>query len=120
MHFHPYQAEWIQVLEGRLSVDIEGKELILTPEHGEFRIQPWESHRLYPPPNDGSELTKFILSGAKTAEAYRLDTLFFSNWYGYQDEIVMMGKRPDPIQVISVCVAFLPPKRLLLTGAADV
>lgn len=31
-------------------------------------------------------MTRFLLWGEKTGEAYRLDTVFFENWYGYQDE----------------------------------
>lgn len=60
----------MEVTQGRLAVEIEGRERILTSEDGVVAIKPWAHHRLYPPPNDGSEVTRFILSGAKTKEQY--------------------------------------------------
>ncbi|KAI1097236.1 hypothetical protein F4804DRAFT_328183 [Jackrogersella minutella] len=35
--------------------------------------------------------TQFILSGQETAELFKLDTVFFQNWYEYQDEIIRTG-----------------------------
>ncbi|KAI9784389.1 MAG: hypothetical protein M1816_000860 [Peltula sp. TS41687] len=104
-HFHPYQEEYIEVLEGRLSVEVEGRERVLAPEDGKVCVRPWTNHRLYPAPNDDGDgatpiTTRFLLSGEQTREMFRLDTVFFQNWYGYQDQVVMEGKRMDPIQVI--------------------
>lgn len=47
----------------------------------------------------------FLLSGQETGEQFRLDTLFFRKWYGYQDEIVMRERKIELIQVM--CVHFL-------------
>lgn len=102
LHFHPYQDEYMQVLEGRLCVEVEGLETVLTPDHGEFTVKAWSHHRLYPPPAHGAESCRFILSGAETNEAFRLDNVFFSNWYGYQDDVVLNGKEFDLIQVLSM------------------
>lgn len=46
----------------------------------------------------------FLLSGQDSGEPFRLDTMFFQNWYGYQDEVVMRGGGMDLIQVM--CVSF--------------
>ncbi|KAF2014437.1 hypothetical protein BU24DRAFT_481897 [Aaosphaeria arxii CBS 175.79] len=103
LHFHPYQDEYIQVIEGRLYVEIDGVETLLTPTHGEVTVKAWSNHRLYPPPPtaDG-EKCKFILSGADTPHAFRLDNVFFSNWYGYQNDVFLNGKKYDLIQLLSM------------------
>ena len=106
-HFHPYQKEYMQVLEGRLCIEIEGCERVLGPDDGEVSVEPWANHRLYPPAtgqkeDEGAALTRFLLSGGETMEVFRLDTIFFQNWYGYQDEVVMRGAKMDFIQVMSV------------------
>ncbi|KAI1466786.1 uncharacterized protein F4812DRAFT_65906 [Daldinia caldariorum] len=118
LHFHPHQEEYIQVLEGSLAVEIEGEETILLPDRGELRVRPWTNHRLYSPqklPGEAEEgayrvstasrdqrKTVFLLSGAQTSEVFQLDTMFFQNWYGYQDEMVMSGKEPSLI--ITMCM----------------
>ncbi|KAF2113911.1 hypothetical protein BDV96DRAFT_577283 [Lophiotrema nucula] len=102
MHFHPHQKEWIQVLEGALGVDVGAESYILTSTDGEFCVRAWEHHRLYPISNTASNVTRFILSGSRTDEKYRLDTLFFSNWYGYQEECYQNEKKYDMVQVLSM------------------
>ncbi|KAI1651489.1 uncharacterized protein F4817DRAFT_356002 [Daldinia loculata] len=91
LHFHPYQEEYVQVLAGRLAAEVNGREVILIPSDGEFCLRPW--------PMDST--TKFLLSGQQTLKAFKLDNVFFQSWYAYQDEIVIGGKKPNPIQVIS-------------------
>ncbi|GAW18378.1 hypothetical protein ANO14919_078530 [Xylariales sp. No.14919] len=114
LHFHPYQEEYVEVLEGRLAVEVEGVEHVLGPSDGEFMLQPWCNHRLYSPVTDvreqakeyddawDGEKTVFLLSGQDTDEMFRLDTVFFENWYAYQDRIVVNGDRINPIQVMSM------------------
>ncbi|KAF2834223.1 hypothetical protein M501DRAFT_944649, partial [Patellaria atrata CBS 101060] len=101
-HFHPYQTEYFEVLEGRIIIEIEGKARIITPADGEVDIKPWVHHRSYPAPVTEQNITKFLMSGSVTKENYPLDTVFFQNWYGYQDQIVLYGEYPDPIQVFSL------------------
>ncbi|KAK4248350.1 hypothetical protein C7999DRAFT_40489 [Corynascus novoguineensis] len=116
-HFHPYQDEYVEVTRGRLVVEVEGREHVLTPATGEFVIPRWANHRLYPPPppspaaagtatgggdggdEDGKE-TRFLLSGEDTPRVFRLDAVFFENWYAYQDEVLLRGKSIDVLQVM--------------------
>ena len=124
-HFHPYQSEYMEVLEGRLGLEIEGCDRILGPGDGQVRVEPWTSHRMFPPPlQEGSKedgehtggTTRFILSGGETAELFRLDTVFFENWYRYQDEVVMGGGSMDLIQLLCVGCKFLPRLTLCTDG----
>ncbi|KAK4185134.1 hypothetical protein QBC35DRAFT_504344 [Podospora australis] len=102
VHFH-VQGEYIESLEGRLGLEIEGKELVLTPEHGRFDIEPFVNHRSYPISLDrqeqGQTTVKFLLSGEKTDNVAELNPIFFENWYKYQDDVVVNGKWIDLIQV---------------------
>ncbi|KAI1194518.1 hypothetical protein F5X97DRAFT_275392 [Nemania serpens] len=114
LHFHPYQEEYIEVLEGRLAVEVEGVEYVLSPKDGEFSLRPWSNHRLFSPVTDveegikgyddgwDGEKTVFLLSGQDTDEMFRLDTVFFENWYAYQDLIVVEGEKIDLLQVMSM------------------
>ncbi|KAI1308774.1 hypothetical protein F5Y03DRAFT_81682 [Xylaria venustula] len=114
LHFHPYQEEYIEILEGRLAVEVDGVEHILGPENGEFKLRPWCNHRLYSPVTDvqghamayeegwDGEKTVFLLSGQDTDEMFRLDTVFFENWYAYQDLIVVKGEKINLVQVMSM------------------
>ncbi|KAI1775118.1 hypothetical protein F4818DRAFT_417886 [Hypoxylon cercidicola] len=102
LHFHPYQEEYIQVIEGALIIEVEGGQHILRREDGEFRIAPWAVHRLYTPPEETtrSNTVRFVASGGKTREAFGMDLLFFENWYKYQDESMRNGGRIDLIQAM--------------------
>ncbi|KAI1499596.1 hypothetical protein F5X99DRAFT_274290 [Biscogniauxia marginata] len=116
LHFHPYQEEYIEVLEGRLAVEVEGRERVLGPDDGEFCVKPWTNHRLYSPvaevdekkqdnddaEEDNQEKTRFLLSGQDADAIFRLDTVFFENWYAYQDRIVVEGEKVDLVQVMSM------------------
>ncbi|PWY68374.1 hypothetical protein BO83DRAFT_400825 [Aspergillus eucalypticola CBS 122712] len=114
-HFHPHQEEYIEVLEGELCVDVGSQQYTLTPQSGRFCIRPWVNHRLYPPlfpalqrSNDamissgGGGIIRFLLSGQDTVETFKLDILFFMNWYGYQEETVVVGNNVDILQVMSM------------------
>ncbi|KAI0470909.1 hypothetical protein GGR56DRAFT_119959 [Xylariaceae sp. FL0804] len=46
--------------------------------------------------------TVLLLSGEASDEPFRLDTVFFQNWYAYQDQVVVKGERVDLIQVMSM------------------
>lgn len=102
--------EYIQVLEGILAVEVEGREHVLRPENGEFTVGPWTIHRLYtlpaarvgePSPED-SNIVRFMASAEKTLEVFKMDLLFFENWYKYQDEVIRRKQKIDIIQAICV------------------
>ncbi|KAI0114285.1 hypothetical protein F4776DRAFT_656682 [Hypoxylon sp. NC0597] len=104
LHFHANQDEYIQAVEGKVGVEIEGREHVLTRGGPEFLIQAWANHRSYPidpSRQEGAQKVKFLLSGEKTREVFQLSTLFFENWYKYQDEVIKTGGRIDFIQVLS-------------------
>ncbi|PYH70452.1 cupin domain-containing protein [Aspergillus vadensis CBS 113365] len=114
-HFHPHQEEYIEVLEGELCVDIGNQQYTLTPQSGRFCIRPRVNHRLYPPlfpaqqrsndvmiPSGGGGIIQFLLSGQDTVETFKLDILFFMNWYGYQEETVVVGENVEILQVMSM------------------
>lgn len=96
-------------------MEMEGVEHTLRPSDGEFKLRPWCNHRLYSPVTElevevkehddewDGERTVFLLSGQDTDEMFRLDTVFFENWYAYQDLIVVKGEKIDLVQVMSVC-----------------
>lgn len=104
-HFH-FQEEYIQVTEGTLAVEVEGKEVGLTAADGVFTVRPYVNHRLYPAllsSQNGGHITRFLLSGQKmAAQPYNMDVVFFENWYKYQDHVVVDGAPISLIQVLSV------------------
>ncbi|KAI1776758.1 hypothetical protein F4818DRAFT_411775 [Hypoxylon cercidicola] len=102
LHFHPYQEEYIKVLEGCLGVEVDGDVLTLTPSDGEFLVRPWQNHRLFPVMDSGTKTARFLLSGEETPEAFRLDALFFQNWYGYQDDMFLKDRKLNLIQVMNM------------------
>ncbi|ORY19263.1 hypothetical protein BCR34DRAFT_472123, partial [Clohesyomyces aquaticus] len=59
-------------------------------------------HRIYPAPISSHHTLKFLLSRSLTDKPYQFDSIFFQNWYGYQDQIVVMGEKFDIIQVLSM------------------
>ncbi|KAI7780127.1 hypothetical protein LA080_000046 [Diaporthe eres] len=103
MNFHSSQLEFMQVLEGRLCYEIEGKELVLTPEDGEVCIEPWTHHRLLPtPPTDGpsGRRSVVLLSSTDSDQVFKLDYIFYQNWYSYQEEFIIHGGSLSLLQVL--------------------
>lgn len=112
-HFHPYQCEFLEVLEGQMGLEIGGCDRVLRPEDGQVRVEPWTIHRLFAPPLQTREtrqpdkeaagrITRFLLSGEDTTELFKLDTIFFQNWYKYQEEVEKGRTRMNLIQVMCV------------------
>lgn len=101
-HFHPYQEEYFTVVQGELGVEIEGVERVLRPGDGELVVRRGANHRLCFPSdaNASTEPIRFYVSAERTATAFALDLTFFENWYGYQEEVVVHGKKLDMIQVL--------------------
>ncbi|KAK1561434.1 uncharacterized protein LY79DRAFT_595523 [Colletotrichum navitas] len=92
LHFH-LQEGYIKAIRGKLAVETEGKEIILTPWDGRFPIKPYVNHRSYPisasRQDDGSTKVAFLLSGEKTDNVFELNP----------DEVVINGAEIDLIQL---------------------
>ena len=97
--------------QGWLGIECSGVERVIGVKDGEVRFQKGEHHRLFPHfgreggREDGEKKTVFVLSGEESAEVFQLDTVFFQNWYGYQDRFVSEGKGPSLVQVMSVSLS---------------
>jgi len=103
VHFH-VQEEYIEALEGKMGLEIEGKELVLTPADGAHTIRPYVNHRSYPLPEsrqDGGKVVRFLLSGEKTSDVFELNTVFFENWYKYQNDVAVNGAKISLLQLFS-------------------
>jgi hypothetical protein len=94
------------MLEGEMALEVEGKEMLLTPDLGEFCVQRWTNHRIYPSASSrtesGPKKAVCLASGEQSALNFQLDFLFFENWYAYQDSLVVDGQKPDLIQIMTV------------------
>ncbi|KAI0802231.1 hypothetical protein GGR55DRAFT_683477 [Xylaria sp. FL0064] len=108
-HFHPYLEEYVEVLQGTLIVEVEGRAYRLEPGHPEFVVRRWQNHRLYhqepdQPHEGGAEdrIVRFLLSGEDTEEVFKLDKIFFQNWYGYQNDLAAGKTKFSLIQVMNV------------------
>ncbi|KAI1178071.1 hypothetical protein F4777DRAFT_141398 [Nemania sp. FL0916] len=102
LHFH-VQKEYIECTQGKIGLELDGNEHVLTADDGRFEIQPYVDHRSYPLPlsrqDAGVTTVKFLLSAEKTEAVFELNPIFFENWYRYQDEVVVRGARVDLVQV---------------------
>lgn len=126
MHFHPYQNEYIRVMEGKLVVDVDGHEHVRSANDDDFRVDAWTNHRLYPffvSGNTDAEDVKVLIWGQKTPEAFHEDILFLENWFKYQDDIVMNKKSISLLQILSVSYPFVRcylPRVRRLSSSKDV
>jgi len=102
-HFHPHSWEYMKVTSGRLTIEIEGVPKDYAAEDGEVCVPPGVHHCLYTKSEQPTKCVEFWLS-ARAAEEMpsRLDQVFFENWYGYQEDILLRGVKPDFIQVLSM------------------
>ncbi|KAK4183231.1 hypothetical protein QBC35DRAFT_394304, partial [Podospora australis] len=113
-HFHLYQDEYMEVLEGTLVVEADGEESLIRQGDAEFVVKKGVNHRLYPPRNSADsteeqrklaekeDKVRFLLSGEETPNPFKLDLVFFENWYAYQELLVIHGVKPDIIQILSM------------------
>ncbi|KAK4207584.1 putative 4-hydroxybenzoate polyprenyl transferase [Rhypophila decipiens] len=110
LHFH-VQEEYIEATQGKIVLEIDGVEKVLTPTHGRVTIPPYLHHRSFPAPlsaqgeGPDNHIVKFLLSGEKKSATqggggFEPNAVFFENWYKYQDEIVIHGGKVDLIQVL--------------------
>ncbi|TVY16166.1 putative oxidoreductase yanE [Lachnellula arida] len=104
VHFH-VQEEYIECIQGRMGLELNGKEKVLSPEVGRVSIKPYVNHVSYPlslpRQQDGNTVVKFLLSGERTDSVFELNPVFFENWYRYQDKVVVQGEAISLIQLLS-------------------
>ena len=109
VHFH-VQEEYIEAIQGRMGLELNGVEHVLTPTTGRVSIPPFVHHVSYPLSPErqepGTKEVKFLLSGERTDSVFELNPVFFENWYRYQDLIVTHGEKISLMQLFSV--SFLP------------
>ena len=102
LHFHPYQAEFFKIISGKVTIEVEGAERVLSAESGEVSIEPGPYHRLWPTPGSEENLI-FDLSASEAPDVPLIvDQCFFENWYGYQNDVLLHGEKLDIIQVMNV------------------
>ncbi|KAG6365905.1 hypothetical protein INS49_000081 [Diaporthe citri] len=102
-HFHPRQWEYFKVERGSLTVEIDGVPHDFTAADGEYALRPGPHHCLYGTPGQApGTAVEFWLSASPSGVAGELDQAFFENWYAYQEEVMLRGAAPDPIQVLSM------------------
>ncbi|KAI5862345.1 hypothetical protein GGS23DRAFT_94290 [Durotheca rogersii] len=105
IHLHANQDEYIQAVAGKLGLEIEGKELVLTSADPEYTIGRGVNHRSYPieraGQDEGVTTVEFLLSGQRTPSVFELNTLFFENWYKYQEDMRKSNKPVSLIQILS-------------------
>ncbi|KFA74226.1 hypothetical protein S40288_10416 [Stachybotrys chartarum IBT 40288] len=102
-HFHPRQWEFFRVVRGSLTVEINGVPHQFVESDGEYALPPGPHHCLYP--TDGQPkgaVVEFWLGATPSGSMAELDQAFFENWYGYQEDILLHGVEPDPIQVMAM------------------
>ncbi|KAH6701362.1 hypothetical protein BKA61DRAFT_529479 [Leptodontidium sp. MPI-SDFR-AT-0119] len=104
LHFH-VQEEYIESIQGKMVLELDGKEHVLSPGDGPVGIKPYVNHRSYPlslpRQDDGETVVKFLLSGEMTNSVFELNPVFFENWYRYQDDVVVNGAKLSLVQLFS-------------------
>jgi hypothetical protein len=105
LHFH-VQEEYIESVQGKMDLELDGKEHVLSAGDRPMSIRPYVNHRSYPLPlaqqDDGETVVKFLLSGEKTNSLFELNPVFFEDWYKYQDNVVVNGAKISLVQLWSV------------------
>jgi len=102
LHFHPYQAEFFKIISGKVTIEVEGAERVISAESGEVSIEPGPYHRLWPTPGSEENLI-FDLSASEAPDVPLIvDQCFFENWYGYQNDVLLHGEKLDIIQVMNM------------------
>ena len=89
---HQYQAEYFKVEQGIMGVKVDGKQYKKTPEDPEFLVPAGTFHGFYRHPDSPGPMT-VLLSASDSGNDYKLDRVFFENWYGFwHDSLLYHGK----------------------------
>lgn len=97
------QDEYLQVVEGQAILEYGGREILLSKDSQPLTIRAWENHRTYPVIGQEGGRVRFLLSADKIPQkAFKLNTLFFENWYRYQEDVLVNNGTFDLVQILSV------------------
>ncbi|EEP75427.1 predicted protein [Uncinocarpus reesii 1704] len=90
-HLHRYQTEYFKVTQGLMGVNINGKIYKKTPDDPEFSVPANVFHGFFRHPESRGPMT-VVLSASDSGRDYKLDRVFFENWYGYwHDAMIYHG-----------------------------
>jgi hypothetical protein len=82
LHLH-VQEEYIESVQGKIDLELDGKEHVLSAGDRPMSIRPYVNYRSYPLPlarkDDGKTAMKFLLSGEKTDSLFELNLIFFED-----------------------------------------
>lgn len=91
-------------MTGSLTVEINGVRRVFTAKDGEYALPPGPHHCIYGTPGQEDQVVEFWLGASASPKTAQLDQAFLENWYGYQEDIMLRGVKPDPVQVMCVSV----------------
>jgi hypothetical protein len=81
-HLHRYQTEYFKVGQDMMGVNLDGNIIAKTAQNPEFSVPANEFHGFFPHPDSKGPMT-VVLSASDSGRDYKLDRVFFENWYGY-------------------------------------
>ena len=100
-HMHQYQAEYFKVEQGIMGVNIDGVQHKKTPEDPEFSVPAGTFHGFFRHPESPGPMT-VVLSATDSGNDYKLDRVFFENWYGYWHDALLYEGGMNTIQWLAV------------------
>jgi hypothetical protein len=110
-HLHRYQTEYFKVEQGIMGVNVNGEILKKTPEDPEFSIPPNVFHGFFRHPDSPGPMT-VVLSASDSGRDYKLDRVFFENWYGYWHDATIYYGGMNYIQWLQVSTSI---NRIVIT-----
>ncbi|KAL9618595.1 MAG: hypothetical protein Q9160_006706 [Pyrenula sp. 1 TL-2023] len=102
-HFHPNQWEFFRVIQGNLTIDINGVPTHRSSKDPEIAVAPYTHHVIYGTPGTEMNEVEFVVSASDVQgnAMGAMDQAFFENWYGYQEDVFQRGQSLSLIQVLS-------------------
>lgn len=98
---HQYQTEYFSVEEGVLGIEVDGVSDKKTPKDGELSVKAGSFHRFFRHPDSDGPMTVY-LSASDSGKDYKLDRVFFENWYGYWSDALLHKGKMSYIQWLAV------------------
>ena len=98
---HRYQREYFSVESGVLGVRIDGVSHTKTAADGEWSVKAGTFHSFFRHPDYEGPMTVH-LSASDSGMDYKLDRVFFENWYGYWHDALLHHGKMNYIQWLAV------------------